>query len=164
MVSLFNVMQFFRAITFKPATKCGANDGQNEELRIKHDRFTKPRLFQLIKRNRIHDSFHYKQRKKVDGQSRDNYDVIAKKYTCPWSEQLNGVLTREQITADEVIIQCTRIEKNSDGVVTKCFFHFENSSMVRGAQTLPKNHVSPIFVLNMLRIASRGKFLSKYKK
>lgn len=153
-----------RAISYKLATKRGVNDGQNDEDRIRRERFSRPRLFQFIKRNTIYDNFTSRSRKiHPSKKKQDHYDVIARRFISPWNEHLSIGMTQEQITADDMIIRGTRIEKNYDGIPLRCTFCLENIVIEKQISTNENLSLATKDILNILRIASRGKFLSKYK-
>jgi len=65
------------------------------------------------------------------------------------------VLPIEQIQADEMILKFTKIEKKTNGDAISCSFRISHG------QSSNNKKIVATDVLNMLRVASRGKFLSR---
>ena len=121
-----------------------------------------------------------KNKKKKKISIRDNkieqYDVIAKRIQSPWGEQLSLGLTYEQQLADRIILQETNIQKNHDGIPVHCSFRPTLSSIetfiycktrrktLQDSSSSLWQKPSKRDLLDILHVASRGKFLSKCKR
>jgi Nucleotidyltransferase domain len=124
-----------QAMGYRPwATSHGANDGRDEECRVLRDRFTRPRLFQLLLRGS----------KRIPRKSTRQFEIICRKFQTPDGEILGLGSTQEQRDADEHIMRGTYFHKD-----VRCWFQ------------PPNDNAKPIFILRMLHLVSRGQFLQK---
>ena len=89
-------------------------------------------------------------RKKLLPKKTKQYDVIAKKFISPWGDNLSIGVTEEQRLADSTIIDGTNIINTHANSHPRCSLYL--SSM--------KNMTTEA-ICNVLRIVSRGRFLSK---
>jgi hypothetical protein len=114
----------------------GGNDGRDEEARIYKDRFTRPRLFQLMARRRPPPV-----RRKQHQHSRQRYDVIC----------------RRKVTVDgEVLgLGCTEDQRNADELILKGALLYRDVRLGFSERIA----LSPAQILRMLAIVSRGHFL-----
>ena len=113
------------------------NDGRDEQARIYKDRFTRPRLFQLMTRRRPATV----RRKQYQQHPRQRYDVIC----------------RRKVTADgEVLgLGCTTDQRSADELILKGALLFRDVRLCFSEQIVS----SPAQVLRMLTVVSRGNFL-----
>lgn len=120
--------------------------------------------------NHHHPKGKKQQSKKGNNNSR-YFDVLAKKFVQPWGDVSSLGCTERQRIADAHIILGTRIHygcatrtpstKNNDIPSNEYYIQFNHNVNVRiGTLSFVKKYETVLDVLTMLRVVSRGRFLS----
>ena len=141
-----------RAMGFHPAF-CSRittiSDGRDEERRILRERLQKPRLFKFIELvyNAGRSTLQRKTARMRQTMKQKKYDVIARKFVTPSGEVLSLGCTSDQRESDEAIVLRTRLYIGADGQIVRGSFSSGNNDDKKK-------------ILNHLRIASRGAFLT----
>ena len=158
-----------RALLYKPATIRGATDGRDEEDRVLKNRLHAPRFFQFLEKKDLgggslfeadmsqSQSNWKKSRITNRGQNRrsqqrprraSKFDVLARKFVTSSGETLTVGTTEDQRIADEMILLRSKMKYEKLGSVpSRCLL------------CLPQ-WMGKADILNLLRIASRGNFMS----
>jgi hypothetical protein len=175
-------------VPYKAATGLGADDGRCQEQECLKRRFSKPRLFQLMPRKSysgaghvfspIHGGGSNKSNKKVSKRNRGGsqqsmmamtkWDVLVKTFRSPWGENLGLGTTLDQRDADNFLMMQTRIFQFYCGSAhedpPRCQLNVMAPAHHYPFSMLDNNNriSTTKDILNIMRIASRGKFLSQH--
>ena len=118
-------------------------DGRNPVERIRRDRFRRPRLFQFTK-------------KSGGSKQQSLFDVTARKCVFQDGERASLGCTREQIEADENVLNGTYVIQTPAEPTTRVVQYDPTFLMekIRNIDAKPQ-------ILRLLKVASRGNFLSQ---
>ena len=167
-----------RAVSYKSASCAllGATDGRSEEDRVLRERFTRPRLFQLVERmssgskqNGRGKKQQQQSLKQNSGSSGKRHDVIARKFITASGEVLSIGCTDRQKRTDEFFLSNTlvthyfhEISSGDDDAVQRmrrrCHLRLcENTfPTILGSDVRSRKER----IVQIFKIVSRGRFLS----
>lgn len=163
-----------RAMGVKLASNVFSSDGRDEEERIMRNRRVRPRLYQFIERknsngfdldqslaslppeiaamvrkeNTVQSSSKQKRNR---GENTLSYDVIARQFRASWGEQLSLAPTEEMRIIDEELLFGTYLK--GGGEQSRCCT-FKRCNY-------REHQDEKAYFLKVLKIASRGRFLSE---